>query len=152
MNEWISVVVDTRQCRLQTENQSSAYLKLFSVLPAIFTLSFASSISAFLIILSAYRLNKNGDKMQPMLYTWTKVYFIIPNCNASVVLEASADTYLGCYDESGTDEIFITNTGIALSNLTTSNLTTDGCREHCRKNLIYSFAGLWVGIPFCLIS
>src|SRR6218665_3336488 len=32
---------------------SSAYLKLFSVLPAIFTPSFASSISAFLFILSA---------------------------------------------------------------------------------------------------
>src|SRR6218665_1459901 len=46
---------------------SSAYLKLFSVLPAIFTPSFASSISALLIILSAYRLNKNGDKMQPCL-------------------------------------------------------------------------------------
>src|SRR6218665_1599269 len=44
---------------------SSAYIKLFSVLPAIFTPSFASSIPAFFIILSAYRLNKNGDKMQP---------------------------------------------------------------------------------------
>src|SRR6218665_911542 len=51
---------------------SSAYLKLFSVLPAIFTPSFASSISAFLIILSAYRLNKNGDKMQGIQMTKIK--------------------------------------------------------------------------------
>src|SRR6218665_1488086 len=56
---------------------SSAYLKLFSVLPAIFTPSFASSISAFLI-LSAYRLNKNGDKMQPC-----RTPFLILNLSVS---------------------------------------------------------------------
>src|SRR6218665_2971118 len=59
---------------------SSAYLKLFSVLPAIFTPSFASSISAFLIILCAYRLNKNGDKMQPCRTPFLILYLTVsPN-------------------------------------------------------------------------
>src|SRR6218665_1022190 len=57
---------------------SSAYLKLFSVLHAIFPPSFASSISAFLIIPSVYRLNKNGDKMQPC-----RTPFLILNLSVS---------------------------------------------------------------------
>src|ERR1700733_14177556 len=54
---------------------SSAYLKLFSIFPAIFTPSVVSSNPAFLIILSAYRLNRKGDKMQPCLTPFLTLNF-----------------------------------------------------------------------------
>src|SRR5688572_26545387 len=70
---------------------SSAYLKLFSVLPAILTPSVASSISALLIILSAYRLNRTGDKMHPCLTP-----FLILNLSVSpnsVLITATWSSY-----------------------------------------------------------
>ena len=44
---------------------SSAYLKLLIFLPAIFIPACASSSPAFLMMYSAYKLNKQGDNIQP---------------------------------------------------------------------------------------
>ena len=44
---------------------SSAYLRVLIFLPAILIPSCASSSPAFLIIYSAYKLNKQGDNIQP---------------------------------------------------------------------------------------
>ena len=44
---------------------SSAYLRLLIFLPAILILACASSSPAFLLIYSAYKLNKQGDNIQP---------------------------------------------------------------------------------------
>ena len=44
---------------------SSAYLRLLIFLPAILILASYSSSSAFLMMYSAYKLNKQGDNMQP---------------------------------------------------------------------------------------
>ena len=44
---------------------SSAYLRLFIFLLAILTPAYASSSPAFLMISSAYKLNKQGDNIQP---------------------------------------------------------------------------------------
>ena len=44
---------------------SSAYLKLLIFLPAILILTCASSSPAFLLTYSAYKLNKQGDNIQP---------------------------------------------------------------------------------------
>ena len=44
---------------------SSAYLRLLIFLPAILTPAYASSSPAFLMMYSAYKLNKQGDKMLP---------------------------------------------------------------------------------------
>lgn len=70
----------------------------------------------------------------------------VPSCNVSGVLEASADTNLGCYDEYGDEAVFDRDSATSITNL--SSVAPDGCREECRKYQIYSFAGLWVGIPF----
>ena len=45
---------------------SSAYLKLLVFLPAILILACASSSPAFLMMCSAYKLNKQGDNIQPI--------------------------------------------------------------------------------------
>ena len=44
---------------------SSAYLKLLTFLPAILILAYASSSPVFLMMYSAYKLNKQGDNIQP---------------------------------------------------------------------------------------
>ena len=44
---------------------SSAYLRLLIFLPAILIPAYASSSSAFLMMYSAYKLNKQGDNIQP---------------------------------------------------------------------------------------
>ena len=44
---------------------SSAYLRLLIFLPAILIPACASSIPAFLMMYSAYKLNKQGDNIQP---------------------------------------------------------------------------------------
>ena len=44
---------------------ASAYLRLLICLPAILILPCASSIQAFLMMYSAYKLNKQGDNIQP---------------------------------------------------------------------------------------
>ena len=44
---------------------SSAYLRLLILLPAILIPAWASSIPAFHIMYSAYKLNKQGDNIQP---------------------------------------------------------------------------------------
>ena len=44
---------------------SSAYLRLLIFLPAILIPAFASSSPAFLMMYSAYKLNKQGDNIQP---------------------------------------------------------------------------------------
>ena len=44
---------------------SSAYLSLLIFLPAILIPAYASSSPAFLMMYSAYKLNKQGDNMQP---------------------------------------------------------------------------------------
>ena len=44
---------------------SSAYLRLLVFLPAILILAYASSSPAFLMMYSAYKLNKQGDNIQP---------------------------------------------------------------------------------------
>ena len=62
-------------------------------------------------------------------------------CTVPFVLEFSDGTYLGCYHEFGDQVAFARE-----SATTSSSLTLRGCREECRKDLKYSFAGLWVGI------
>ena len=57
---------------------SSAYLRLLIFLPAIFFLAGASSSPAFCMMCSAYKLNKQGDNIQP----W---YASFPIWNQSVV-------------------------------------------------------------------
>jgi len=70
---------------------SSAYLKLISILPASFTPSFASYVSSFLIILSAYRLNRNRDKIHPCLTAVLILNLLVsPN---SVLINADWSSY-----------------------------------------------------------
>ena len=57
---------------------SSAYLRLLLFLPAIFIPACASSSPAFLMMYSAYKLNKQGDNIQP----WSTPF---PIWNQSVV-------------------------------------------------------------------
>ena len=57
---------------------SSAYLRLLIFLPAILILVYASSSPAFRMIYSAYKLNKQGDNIQP----WHTPFLI---CNKSIV-------------------------------------------------------------------
>ena len=57
---------------------SSAYLRLLIFLPAILIPACVSSSSAFLMIYSAYKLNKHGDNIQP----WRTLF---PIWNQSVV-------------------------------------------------------------------
>ena len=57
---------------------SSAYLKLLIFLPAILVPACASSSPAFHMMYSAYKLNKQGDNIQP----WHTPF---PICNQSVV-------------------------------------------------------------------
>ena len=54
---------------------SSAYLRWLIFLPAILIPACASSSPAFLLIYSAYKLNEQGDNMQPwctLLLTWNQ--------------------------------------------------------------------------------
>ena len=44
---------------------SSAYLRLLIFLPAVLIPAYASSSPAFLVMYSAYKLNKQGDNIQP---------------------------------------------------------------------------------------
>ena len=44
---------------------SSAYLRLLIFLPAVLVPAYASSSSAFLMMYSAYKLNKRGENIQP---------------------------------------------------------------------------------------
>ena len=57
---------------------SSAYLRLLIFLPAILIPACAYSSPAFLVMYSAYKLNKQGDNIQP----WCTPF---PNWNQSVV-------------------------------------------------------------------
>ena len=57
---------------------SSEYLRWLIFLPEILILACASSISAFHMMYSAYKLNKQGDNIQP----WCSPF---PMCNQSVV-------------------------------------------------------------------
>ena len=50
---------------VKTLNVSSTYLRLLIFLPAILIPAYASSSPAFLMMYSAYKLNKQGDKIQP---------------------------------------------------------------------------------------
>ena len=57
---------------------SSAYLRLLTFLPAILIPACASSSQAFHMMYSAYKLNKQGDNIQP----WRTPF---PICNQSVI-------------------------------------------------------------------
>ena len=57
---------------------SSAYLRLLMFLPAVLIPACASSSPVFLMMYSAYKLNKQGDNIQP----WCTSF---PICNQSVV-------------------------------------------------------------------
>ena len=46
---------------------SSAYMRLLIFLPAILIPAYASSSPAFLMMYSAYKLNKQGDNMSPLM-------------------------------------------------------------------------------------
>ena len=62
---------------------SCAYLRLLIFLLAILTTACASSSSAFLMIYSAYKLNKHGDKIQPWrnpFPIWNQSVVLCPNC------------------------------------------------------------------------
>ena len=55
---------------------SSAFLKLLIFLPAILIPAYASSSPAFLMTYSAYKLNKQGDNIQP----WHTAFTICNQC------------------------------------------------------------------------
>ena len=66
---------------------SSAYLKLFIFFLAILIPDCASSSPAFLMMYSAYKLNKQGDNIQP----WCRVHM---RCQINVLgLKVSNDSY-----------------------------------------------------------
>ena len=48
----------------------SAYLRLLRFLPEILIPTCASSSPAFLMVYSAYKLNKHGDNIQPLMYSF----------------------------------------------------------------------------------
>ena len=52
---------------------SSAYLRLLIFLPAIFIPACASSSLAFLMMYSAYKLNKQDDNTQPFRYDLNQI-------------------------------------------------------------------------------
>ena len=57
---------------------SSAYLRLFIFLPAILIPAYDSSNPAFLMMYSAYKLNKLGDNVQPYVLVFlfgTSLFF-----------------------------------------------------------------------------
>ena len=56
---------------------SSAYLRLLIFLPAILIPDCASSSPAFLMMSSAYKLNKQGDNIQPWCYSFS---YLEPVC------------------------------------------------------------------------
>ena len=58
---------------------SSAYLRLLIFLPAILIPACASSSPAFLRMYSAYKLNKQGDNIQPWQYT-VFFFYLEPVC------------------------------------------------------------------------
>ena len=67
---------------------SSAYLRLLIFPPAILILACASSSLAFHMMYSAYKLNKQGDNIQP----WHIVYMY-----HIFFIQSSADRHLGCF-------------------------------------------------------
>ena len=59
---------------------SSAYLRLLIFLPAILIPAYASSSPAFLMMYSAYKLNKQGDNIQPWrtpFPIWNQLLFLV---------------------------------------------------------------------------
>ena len=63
---------------------SSAYLRLLIFLPAILIPACASSTPAFLMMYSAYKLNKQGDNIQPWCTScpiWKQVCFSMSSSN-----------------------------------------------------------------------
>ena len=67
---------------------SSAYLRLLIFLPAILIPAYASSSPAFLMMYSAYKLNKQGDNIQH----WGTPFLIL-NCPCPVLTVASWPAY-----------------------------------------------------------
>ena len=63
-----------------------AYLKFLIFLPAIFILAYDSSSSAFHMVFSAYKLNKQGDNIQPWMYSFPNFE---PVCCSMVLIVAS---------------------------------------------------------------
>ena len=71
---------------------SSAYLRLLTFLPAILMAACASSSPAFLMIYSAYKLNKQGDNIQP----WHTPFPIWNQCVVPCpVLTVASDLHTG---------------------------------------------------------
>ena len=68
---------------------SSAYLRLLIFLPVILISACASSSPAFLMIYSAYKLNKQGDHIQPL-------HTSFPTWNQSVVPCPVLTCFLTC--------------------------------------------------------
>ena len=62
---WLSSRGSLLLCFLPLRVVSSAYLRLLMFLPAILITACTSSSPAFLMMYSAYKLNKHGDNMQP---------------------------------------------------------------------------------------
>ena len=59
---------------------ASAYLSLLIFLPTILILAYASSSPAFLMMYSAYKLNKQSDNIQPwctLFPIWTSLWFLV---------------------------------------------------------------------------
>ena len=114
---------------------SSAYLRLLIFLPAVLILACASSSPAFLMKYSAYKLNKQGDNIQPRRTTfpiWNQ--YIVP---CPVLTVASWPVYKvlvpltswqieGEKVEVGTDYLFLG-----------SKITSDGdCSHEMRRWLL----------------
>ena len=75
----------------------SAYLRLLIFLPAIFIPACASSSLAFLMMYSAYKLNKQGDNIQPWrtpfpIWNQSVVPCLISNCCFLTSIQISQET------------------------------------------------------------
>jgi len=66
---------------------SSAYLKILIFLPAILIPAWASSSLAFCMMYSAYKLNKQGDNMQPWCTPFPVWYHSVVPCLVQLLLD-----------------------------------------------------------------
>ena len=73
---------------------SSAYLRLLIFLPAVLTPACASASLAFCMMYSAYKLNKQSDKIQPWLTLFTILNQSVVLCPVLTVASWPAYRYL----------------------------------------------------------
>ena len=75
---------------------SSAYLRLLIFLPAILIAAYASSSPAFLMMYSAYKLNKHGDNIQPFPI-WNQSVIPCPVLDSNILYFAIKSFCYSCF-------------------------------------------------------